>query len=103
MPAAVEDVLDVHPGVEVSGVVGFPDAHYGQIVGAFIVPKEVLEPPTTEDLHRFAAERLAQYELPEKWIFVEQLPQNAVGKIDRKQLHQLATQYAGVTGNTAIP
>jgi long-chain acyl-CoA synthetase len=103
MPAAVEDVLDDHPGVEVSGVVGFTDAHYGQVVGAFIVPKDVVKPPTSEDLYRFAAERLAQYELPEKWIFVEQLPQNAVGKIDRKQLNQLAAQYAGETGNAAFP
>jgi long-chain acyl-CoA synthetase len=94
MPAAVEDVLDDHPQVMLSGVVGFPDAHYGQIVGAFIMPQDRANPPTIEELHSFAAARLAQYELPERWIFVAHLPENAVGKIDRKQLHRLAAQYS---------
>jgi acyl-CoA synthetase (AMP-forming)/AMP-acid ligase II len=93
MPAAVEDVLDDHPQVELSGVVGFPDAHYGQIVGAFLRPKDPAHPPTPEELRSFTAARLAQYEVPEKWIFVEHLPENAVGKIDRQQLHKLAAQY----------
>jgi acyl-CoA synthetase (AMP-forming)/AMP-acid ligase II len=93
MPIAVEDVLDDHPQVMLSGVVGFPDAHYGQIVGAFIMPEDMANPPTPEELRSFAAERLAQYELPEKWIFVAHLPENAVGKIDRQQLHRLAAQY----------
>jgi len=93
MPAAVADVLDDHPQVELSGVVGFPDAHYGQIVGAFIMPKDPAQPPAPEDLRRFTAARLAAYEVPEKWIFVAHLPQNAVGKIDRQQLHALAAQY----------
>lgn len=94
MPAAVEDVLDDHPQVMLSGVVGFPDAHYGQIVGAFIMPEDMANPPTIEELHSFAAARLAHYELPEKWIFVAHLPENAVGKIDRKELHRLAAQYS---------
>lgn len=38
-PGEVEDVLDDHPRVQSSGVVGIPDEHYGSIVGAFIVPE----------------------------------------------------------------
>ncbi|MFZ5452339.1 MAG: class I adenylate-forming enzyme family protein [Thermodesulfobacteriota bacterium] len=94
MPGEVEDVLDDHPQVELSGVVGFPDAHYGSIVGAFIIPKDPVKPPTPEELHDFASKRLARYKLPEKWIFVAHLPQTASGKIDRKQLHVLAAAYA---------
>ena len=94
MPGEVEDVLDDHPLVELSGVVGFPDAHYGSIVGAFIMPRDPAKPPTPEELTNFAAERLARYKLPEKWIFVDHIPQTASGKIDRKQLHVLAAEYA---------
>ena len=93
MPGEVEDVLDDHPLVELSGVVGFPDAHYGSIVGAFIMPRDPAKPPTPEELANFAAARLARYKLPEKWIFVEHIPQTVSGKIDRKQLHVLAAAY----------
>ena len=86
-PGEVEDVLDDHPKVELSGVVGFPDEHYGNIVGAFIVPKHGMPPPTIDELSAFVSKSLAQYKVPEKWIFVKSLPRNAVGKIDRKKLH----------------
>lgn len=89
-PGEVEDVLDDHPKVELSGVVGFPDEHYGQIVGAFILPKQGISPPTVEELSAFASKNLAQYKVPEKWIFVNFLPRNPVGKIDRNKLHEIS-------------
>lgn len=92
-PGEVEDVIDDHPAVLSSGVVGFPDEHYGQIVGAFIVTEPGMPTPTVEELKTFASERLAQYKIPEKWIFVDHIPENAVGKIDRRKLHQLAGKY----------
>ncbi len=92
-PGEVEDVLDDHPKVESSGVVGFPDEHYGSIVGAFIVPEHGMPTPTIDELSAFASERLAQYKVPEKWIIVESLPRNAVGKIDRRKLHSLSKKY----------
>ncbi len=89
-PGEIEDVLDDYPKVGLSGVVGFPDAHYGSIVGAFIVPKPGMPAPTIDELSAFVSKNLAQYKVPEKWIFVKSLPLNAVGKIDRKELHNLA-------------
>ncbi len=92
-PGEVEDVLDDHPNVKSSGVIGFPDKHYGSIVGAFIVPEPGMPAPAIDDLCSFASKRLAQYKVPEEWIFVENLPRNAVGKIDRRKLHRLAEEY----------
>ena len=92
-PGEVEDVLDDHPKVQLSGVVGFPDDHYGSIVGAFVVPERGMPAPTPEELSAFVSERLAQYKVPEKWIFMESLPRNSVGKIDRKELHSLAEKH----------
>jgi len=93
MPGEVEDVLDDHPKVELCGVVGFPDKHYGNIVGAFVVLKQNVPAPTAEELTAFVSQRLSQYKVPQKWIFVESLPKNPVGKIDRKKLHSMAEQY----------
>lgn len=89
-PAEVEDVLDDHPDVEVSGVVGFPDPHWGQVVGAFVEPAQDGPHPSEEDLRAFCAKRLGNYMIPERWVFVDHLPKNAVGKVDRHGLHVLA-------------
>lgn len=96
MPGEVENVLDDHPKVESCGVIGFPDKHYGNIVGAFIVLKQGIDIPTVEELTDFASQRLAHYEVPQKWIFVDTLPKNPVGKIDRKKLHSMSEQYVYV-------
>jgi len=89
MPGEVEDALDDHPKVELCGVVGFPDKHYGSIVGAFVEPKQGVPAPTVEELTAFVSQRLSQYKVPQKWIFVDSLPRNHVGKIDRKKLHSM--------------
>jgi len=93
MPGEVEDALDDHPKVELCGVVGFPDEHYGHIVGAFIEPKQNVHAPTVDELTAFVSQRLSQYKVPQKWIFVDSLPKNPVGKIDRKKLRSMAEQY----------
>lgn len=91
-PGEVEDVLDAHPEVELSGVVGSPDARLGALVHAFVELKQGVDPPPSEhDLAAFASEQLAAYKVPDRWTFVEDLPKNHVGKIDRHALHAEAT------------
>ncbi|WP_139417777.1 class I adenylate-forming enzyme family protein [Agromyces laixinhei] len=92
-PGEVEDVLDAHPDVELSGVVGTPDARLGALVHAFVELKHGRPaPPTEHDLAAFAAERLAAYKVPDRWTFVTELPRNKVGKIDRHALHARAIE-----------
>ena len=57
-----------------------------------IVPKHGM-PPTIEELSAFVSKSLAQYKVPEKWIFVKSLPRNPVGKIDRRKLHESTHHY----------
>jgi len=92
-PGEVEDVLNAHPDVELSGVVGSPDDRLGALVHAFIELKHGLaDPPDEGDLRAFAAERLAAYKVPDRWTFVAELPKNHVGKIDRHALHVRAAE-----------
>lgn len=96
-PGEVEDVLDAHPDVELSGVVGSPDERLGAIVHAFVELKHGLaDPPSEDDLRAFAAERLAAYKVPDRWTFVADLPRNKVGKIDRHALHLQAVELDAV-------
>jgi len=49
--------------------------------------------PTAAELREFAAQRLMEPRLPNQWIFANNLAVNASGKIDRRQLQQMAEQY----------
>ncbi|WP_396656197.1 class I adenylate-forming enzyme family protein [Microbacterium sp.] len=92
-PGEVEDVIDEHPDVELSGVVGTPDERLGAIVHAFVELKRGrAHPPTADELAAFARQHLAAYKVPDRWTFVGSLPRNAVGKIDRHALHQQAAE-----------
>ena len=82
-PREVEDVLYEHPGVLDVAVLGEPDEIWGERVVAYVVKKH---PDVTEDeLDLFCRQsgKLARYKRPRKYIFVEQLPRNASGKIQK--------------------
>ncbi|WP_338780830.1 fatty acid--CoA ligase [Metabacillus sp. FJAT-52054] len=87
-PREVEDALHEHDGVLDAAVLGEPDEKWGEIVVAYIVKKN---PELTEDdLEIFCKEgsRLAAYKRPRKYIFTEQLPRNASGKIQKFLLRE---------------
>jgi len=90
-PQEVEDVLYQHPAVRQCCVVGVPDEEYGQRVLAFVTLKVEMPAPTELELMAFARERIAVYKAPEYIVFLESLPQNATGKVDRARLQRSAT------------
>lgn len=82
-PREVEDVLYEHPGVLDCAVIGEPDEKWGERVTAIIVKKEA--DLTEESLEEFLLknDRLAKYKRPRRYVFVEELPRNASGKIQK--------------------
>ncbi|HBH75302.1 MAG TPA: long-chain-fatty-acid--CoA ligase [Acidimicrobiaceae bacterium] len=84
-PAEVERVLNAHPGVVESGVVGVPHPHTGESVKAFVVaePGRVLE---EDDLIEWCATELARYKCPTKIDLVDEIPRGLGGKIIRREL-----------------
>jgi acetyl-CoA synthetase len=89
-PFEVESVLNTHPFVAESAVVGKPDPVVGEIVKAFVCLESGREPD--EDLRLeivgFARKRLGTAAAPREIEFVETLPKNDAGKILRKSLKQ---------------
>jgi malonyl-CoA/methylmalonyl-CoA synthetase len=85
-PREVEDVLLEHPGVAEVAVTGTPDAEWGEVVTAWVVPVPAATPPREDELGGFAAERLARFKCPRRFVFVEELPRNALGKVLRHGL-----------------
>lgn len=85
-PAEIEHVLSLHEAISQVAIIGVPDHKWGETGKAFIVKnKEVTE---TEILN-FCNERLAKYKIPKHFQFLNELPLNASGKIDRKILKTL--------------
>jgi acyl-CoA synthetase (AMP-forming)/AMP-acid ligase II len=88
-PAEIENVIADHPGVDMVAVVSVPDELFQEVGWAFISPKRdaLLEP---EELRSFVSERLANYKVPKRFIVSRDLPQTAVGKIDKPHLRAQA-------------
>jgi malonyl-CoA/methylmalonyl-CoA synthetase len=87
-PREVEDALATHPAVAEVAVLGAPDDDLGEQVVAVIVPKAG-ETPHAEEIIAYCRERLASYKKPRRVVFVESLPRNALGKV---QKHLLSAQ-----------
>jgi len=83
-PLEVERVLDRHPAVVESAVVGCADAEWGELVTAVVVTID--GPPTEDDLIEYCRESLAPYKLPKRISLVKELPRNSMGKVDKASL-----------------
>lgn len=84
----VETRLLQHPHVRECAVVGVDDPTWGQRVAAVVVLSEdAPEPPLDlEAVRTFAAEALADYALPSLLRIVDEIPRNAMGKVNKREL-----------------
>ena len=83
----VEAMLLRHPAVQEAGVVGLPDARWGEAPHAFIVLKQGAS-ATAEELREFSRSHLAHFKTPHSFVFVPELPKTATGKIQKYVLRQ---------------
>ncbi|MFJ4682684.1 AMP-binding protein [Streptomyces sp. NPDC088789] len=83
----VEDALLRHPEVVEAAVVGRPDEERGQVVVAYVVPREgaVRDP---DALRAFMKSELAPYKCPREIVFLDTLPRTATGKLQRFRLRE---------------
>lgn len=91
-PVQVEEILNMHPQVEESIVVGVPDELRGQSVVAYIVKQD--DSLTAEQLEQYCSEHpmLASYKKPRFYRFVEELPYTATGKKKHFMIRKQALQ-----------
>jgi long-chain acyl-CoA synthetase len=87
-PREIEEVLNAHPTVAASGVIGVPDALRGELPVAFVEAVEG-QSPDLQQLTTWCRERLAGYKVPRDIRIVEQLPKNATGKVVRRELKKM--------------
>ena len=87
-PKEIESVLDAVAGVAETAVIGVPDPDFGESVVALVVAEKTLA-PTLADLEACVREQLARFKHPRKIILVEDLPRNAMGKVQKNLLRDL--------------
>jgi acyl-CoA synthetase (AMP-forming)/AMP-acid ligase II len=91
-PYEVEGALDEHPGVALAGAVGIHDEVHGENVRAYVTLREGAERPGAADLIVHCRERIG-YKAPEEIVFLDEMPLNPTGKIDRVGLKRMAEEH----------
>ena len=87
-PQEVEDALCRHPAVLDAGVIGVPDPVTIERVAAFVVLREG-HTASADELCAFARQHIADYKAPEEIHFLNELPKNPVGKVQRRALKEM--------------
>ena len=82
-PIEVENMLIEHPAIAKAAVIGVPDQHWGEQVGAVIVIKSPDEKVTVNELDQFAATNIAGFKRPKLWYLTDEFPYTASGKLQK--------------------
>lgn len=95
-PIEIESTIADHPKVFEVAVIGLPDQHWGEIVGAAVVarPGDVIDP---EEIRTLCRSRLASYKVPEHVFCFDELPKNANGKFDKRAIQAWAVERLTVS------
>ena len=86
-PQEVEDCLSRHEAVVEVAAIGVDDDQFGKRLKAFVVVNE--PPPSVDELKDWVKENLARYKVPREFVFLDELPRNATGKILKRELAEL--------------
>ena len=93
-PREIEEFLYTHPKVMDVQVVGIPSSKYGEEVSAFIKLKEGVT-ADDEEMRTFCKDKIAFHKIPAFFLFVDEYPTTASGKIQKYKLREQATKTLG--------
>lgn len=82
-PLEVEAIIQATDLIQDVCVVGLPDARWGEMIAAAIVPasNQLTAQQLIQQLQTVLSDRLSKYKHPKRWLILKQLPRNAQGKI----------------------
>jgi O-succinylbenzoic acid--CoA ligase len=89
-PVEIETVIAAHPAVREVAVVGVADARWGEVPVAFVVLRPGHAMP--EELDAWCRRSLAGFKVPARFLVLDALPRNAMGKVERTVLRQHARE-----------
>jgi acyl-CoA synthetase (AMP-forming)/AMP-acid ligase II len=83
---AVESVIVRYPNILEAAVVGIKDSHYGEVPIAFCTLRDKTKPVDLDTLRKWMKSETAGYNVPKRFILVDQLPKTSTGKIRKNVL-----------------
>jgi fatty-acyl-CoA synthase len=83
----LENALVAHPDVREAAVIAVPHPKWQERPLAVVVPRDGMN-PTAEKLREFLAEKFAKWQLPDKFVFVDELPHTSTGKLLKTELRR---------------
>jgi len=88
-PKEIETVLETHRAVKECAVIGLFDEDFGEKVTAAVVLQAGVEEADKTEMIAFCKGKLADYKCPKIIYFIDELPRNAMGKIQKNQLVEM--------------
>ncbi|MFQ5400470.1 MAG: long-chain fatty acid--CoA ligase [Anaerolineae bacterium] len=85
----LENVIMGHPKVMEAAVIGVPDERWSERPLAAVVPTPDGGDMTAEELKEFLSDKVAKFWIPDRFIFVEEIPKTSVGKFSKKTLREM--------------
>ena len=92
----MENVLFSHPGIANAAVVGLPSRKWGQVVCAAVIRKDTALNAAALEAFCLGHPDLAAFKRPRHWFFVDEIPSNPTGKVERGRLKEKL--MAGLSG-----
>jgi fatty-acyl-CoA synthase len=81
----LENQVMAHPAVAEAAVIGVPDEKWSERPLVAVVLAEG-KSATPDELREFLSAKVAKWQLPENWTFIDEVPKTSVGKFDKKRL-----------------
>ncbi|MQA07278.1 MAG: long-chain-fatty-acid--CoA ligase [Pseudonocardiaceae bacterium] len=81
----LENQVMAHPAVAEAAVIGIPDEKWDERPLVAVVVREGQQ-VTPDELREFLSGKVARWQLPENWTFIDEVPKTSVGKFDKKRL-----------------
>ncbi|NDW03886.1 acyl-CoA synthetase [Jiella pacifica] len=93
-PREIEEKILAHPKISEAAIVGVPDPDWGEVGIAVLVavPGETV---TEAEIGAFLADKISRYKMPKRFVFFDEMPKSAYGKITKKLVRQ-ALEERGV-------
>ncbi len=88
-PKEIEAVIDDMPGVLESAVIGLPHADFGEAVSAVVVKSAREDPLDDQSIIAYMKSRVAGFKVAKQVYFVDELPRNAMGKVQKNVLREM--------------
>jgi acyl-CoA synthetase (AMP-forming)/AMP-acid ligase II len=91
-PGEIEDVLLTHPAIADVAAVGVPSVEWGEAVGVAAVVRQGHDAPSPDEIRQLVRGRLRSSRVPEKVMFVTELPYNEMGKLLRREVRKILAE-----------